>query len=170
MWFILVWAVLWLHQLMTSKGCNNQKYQLYQAHKIISTHIPFVTRSSENISSLTHFSPIFHFYVPRKHKSKSFLPFLGSLEMEHWLKWLRKMWIQFFASLENASKVIMEVSMSSSWLFWGIVNMSGKYGLPFYVAFVLTHFSPMISFYIPWKRQKTWFSDIFRRYRNRTLD
>ena len=45
---------------------------------------------------------------------KVFLPFLGSLEMEHWLKWLKKMWIQFFASLENASKVIMEVSMSSS--------------------------------------------------------
>ena len=34
----------------------------------------------------------------------------------------------------------------------------------------LTHFTPMLHFYVPWKRQKTMFSDVFRRYRNVTLD
>ena len=29
----------------------------------------------------------------------------------------------------------------------------------------LTHFRPMFTFYTPWKRQKTCFSDVFRRYR-----
>ena len=35
----------------------------------------------------------------------------------------------------------------------------------------LTHFSPVSHFYTPWKRQKTFgFSDVFRGYRNVTLD
>ena len=34
-------------------------------------------------------------------------------------------------------------------------------------ASVLTHFSPVLHFYTPWK---LWFSDVFRGYGNVTLD
>ena len=33
----------------------------------------------------------------------------------------------------------------------------------------LTHFKPIFHFYTPRKHQKTRFSDVFRRYRSRTM-
>ena len=36
---------------------------------------------------LTHFNPMFRFYIPWKHqKTFSFLPFSGDIKMEHWAK------------------------------------------------------------------------------------
>ena len=37
---------------------------------------------------LAHFSPIFHFYTPWKHKKKTKVSwhFCGGIEMEHWAK------------------------------------------------------------------------------------
>ena len=35
---------------------------------------------------------------------------------------------------------------------------------------IFTNFSPMLHFYTPWKCQKIRFSDVFREYRNGTLD
>ena len=38
-------------------------------------------------SFLTHFNPIFHFCTPwKRQKTKSFQPFSGGIEMEHWAK------------------------------------------------------------------------------------
>ena len=35
----------------------------------------------------TQISPMFHFYTPwKRKKTKSFLTFLGGIEMEHWVK------------------------------------------------------------------------------------
>ena len=37
--------------------------------------------------AVTHFQPMFHFYIPRKHqKTSGFLMFSGGIEVEHWLK------------------------------------------------------------------------------------
>ena len=36
--------------------------------------------------SVIHFSPMFHFYSPRKQKIFGFLTFSGGIELEHWAK------------------------------------------------------------------------------------
>ena len=42
--------------------------------------------------------------------------------------------------------------------------------IKFQPAPLLTHFSPMSHFYTPENVRKLWFSDVFRGYRNVTLD
>ena len=42
---------------------------------------------SANISGLTHFSPVSHFYTPwKRQKTKGFLTLSGGIEMWHWTK------------------------------------------------------------------------------------
>ena len=41
-----------------------------------------ILQGSADISKLTHFKPIFHFYTPRKHQKTCFLMFPGGREIE----------------------------------------------------------------------------------------
>ena len=38
------------------------------------------------ISPLTHFKSMFHFYTPWKQKTRGFLMISGGIKVEHWLK------------------------------------------------------------------------------------
>ena len=80
--------------------------------------------------SLTHFSPMSHFYNS----------FSGECEKcEIWLKWV-KVWKwteETRPKCRNTSKMSENNQISGA------------------IDFKLTHFSPVSHFYIPWKRQKT---------------
>ena len=67
----------------------------------------------------------------------------------------------FIMLLNNALKMIMK---DDYWANWFLSFFRKKISI-----LVLTHYSPVLPFYTPWKHQKTFrFSDVFRGYRKAT--
>ena len=57
-----------------------------KAVKILAKYTPRYYYEIRKIAYLTHFQPLFHFYIPWKQKTSGFLMFSEGIEVEYWLK------------------------------------------------------------------------------------
>ena len=82
--------------------------------------------------------------------------------------WNKKCGFQLPLKLSD-SKFILN-SLNFKWDLFDTKCLNSVFGISSKLFGTLTHFSPMLHFYTPWKHKKTWrFSNIFRGYRNVTL-
>ena len=79
-------------------------------------------------SNLTHFKPMFHFYISWKHqKTSGFLVFPGRIEVEHWLKMGFK-YLQYISLIliPQYNKTKTQTSSLQPYLIFTILNVKKR--------------------------------------------